>query len=259
MFSLLWRAFKNHLDAHLSVPVNFYASVIGMLVNNFLFLYGMWLMLFQGKEQNQPAFHYYLALVSTVYVGWGLLMTFAYGLRFMGEVIDDGRLEPMLGTPRHPLLMVAIGESNPSPIGDFIQGFAAWGLLFYFSDSAFAWRSLAVMGIVAFGFLGVFIFAGSIAFFSNRGGRVGSFLIECTLSFTIYPTGKMFSGSARYILYLTPAFLTGVLPMEVVEHAGLWAFFKALIAASIFFFLSVQFFQLGLKKYRAASLVGVFR
>jgi ABC-type uncharacterized transport system permease subunit len=259
LMRLLWQAFKNNLDAHLSVPVNFYAAVIGMAVNNFLFLYGMWLMLFQGKEQNQAAFQYYLALVATVYTSWGILMTFAYGLRFMGETIDDGRLEPMMGTPRHPLLLVAIGESNPSPIGDFIQGIAAWGLLFYFSNAAFAWRSLLMMAVVILAFLGVFIFAGSIAFLSNRGGRIGSFLIESTLSLTLYPTGKMFTGNARYILYLTPAFLTGVLPMEVVEKAGLADFFKSFLLAALFFFLSLKFFWFGLKKYKAASLVGVFR
>ena len=259
MIPLVLRALRFHLDAHLSIPANFFAAVGGMLINNILFLYGMWLMLFDGKEQNIKIFPYYLTLISLAYVGWGGIMFVGSGLRRLGERIDDGTLEPMLGTPRHPLVLVAIGDSDPAALGDVIQGFLNWLLLFYFASSAYAWRSLGLLAVVVLAFLAVFILAGSISFFMNRGSFLSDFIVESTLSFTLYPTGKMFTGYSRYILYVTPALLTGVLPMQVIESTSLAQLFIYLSAVALFFMFSLWVFSKGLKRYRGSNLIGALR
>ena len=103
MISLFFKAMKHNWSAQASNPVNLWCGLLTMIVNNILFLYGMWLMMFAGKEQNKAIFPFYLTLTVLAYIGWGTLNFFLGGLKELGYIIDDGKLEPMLGTPRHPL------------------------------------------------------------------------------------------------------------------------------------------------------------
>jgi ABC-type uncharacterized transport system permease subunit len=256
MFRLFFKAIRNNWSAQASNPVNLWSAVITMIVNNLLFLYGMWLMLFDGKEQNKELWPYYLTLTVMAYVGWGTVNFFVGGLKIMGETIDNGKLEPMMGTPRAPLLLVAISESSATALGDLMQGLITLGLLFWVSDAMWALRAAFCCVIVTIGFATIFIAAGTLTFFMTRGASLSTFLIESTLSFTMYPMPKILGGHARWILYMIPAALTATLPMSWVENADLAAFATMLAATTICFFLSVKFFNVGLKRYRAASYIG---
>lgn len=256
MTTLLFKAFRNNWSAQASNKVNLWAALVTMIANNLLFLYGMWLMLFDGKAQNKSLFPYYLTMTVLAYVGWGTLNFFVGGLRILGEMIDNGKLEPMLGTPRSPLLLVAISDSNATALGDLIQGVITLVILFWLQDYDWVLRALFCSGIAIVGFAAIFIFAGTLAFFMSRGASLSFFIIESTLSFTMYPMTKILEGSSRWLLYLIPAALTATLPMAWVEEAG-WAHFVIMMACtSLCFVLSILFFYQGLRRYRAASFVG---
>jgi ABC-type uncharacterized transport system permease subunit len=189
------------------------------------------------------------------YIGWGSLNFFVGGLRMMSEIIDNGKLEPMMGTPRSPLLLVAISESSATALGDLIQGIITLGLLFLFGDAMWVLRAAVCSVFVIIGFAGIFIAAGTVAFFMNRGAALSFFIIESTLSFTMYPMTKILEGPSRMLLYVIPAALTATLPMAWIEDAG-WPQFLLMLTCVLFFFaLSIVFFYQGLKRYRAASFV----
>lgn len=257
MFRLFFKALRNNWSAQASNRANLGAAVITMIANNLLFLYGMWLMLFDGKEQNKELWPYYLTMTTLAYVGWGAVNFFAGGLKMMGEFIDNGQLEPMMGTPRSPLLLVALSHSSATALGDLLQGLITLGLLFWVHDSTWGLRAAFCCVIVIVGFASVFIAAGTMTFFMTRGSSLSTFLIESTLSFTMYPMPKILSGHSRWILYLIPATLTATLPMSWVEEARLGTFLIMLSAVMCGFFLSVKFFNLGLTRYRAASYVSI--
>lgn len=226
-----------------------------MIANNVLFLYGMWLMIFDGKAQNKLLFPYYLTLTALAYIGWGSLNFFVGGLREMGEIIDNGKLEPMLGTPRSPLLLVAISQSSATALGDLIQGLVTLGLLFWVADANWALRAILASVVVLFGFASVFIAAGTLAFFVSRGASLSFFIIESTLSFTMYPVTKILEGPSRWFLYVIPAVVTATLPMAWIEEAGWLQFLTMMILTFMAFLLSIAFFYQGLKRYRAASYI----
>ncbi len=170
-------------------------------------------------------------------------------------MIDNGRLEPMLGTPRSPLLLVAISESSATALGDLIQGVLMLGLLFWLRDYEWVLRAALGSVIVLISFAAIFIAAGTLAFFLNRGASLSYFFIESTLSFTMYPMSKVLEGRSRYLLYVIPATLTATLPMTWIEEAGWRHFFIMLFSTLIFFALSIAFFYQGLRRYRAASYI----
>lgn len=255
MFRLFFKAIRNNWSAQASNRANLSSAIITMIVNNLLFLYGMWLMLFDGKEKNKELWPYYLTLTVLAYVGWGTVNFFAGGLKVMGETIDNGRLEPMMGTPRAPLLLVALSESSATALGDLIQGLITLGLLFYVSDIGWVLRAAFSSVIVIIAFATIFIAAGTLTFFMSRGSSLSQFLIESTLSFTMYPMPKVLGGPSRWILYLIPAALTATLPMSWVEGAEVGTFLTMLAATSICFCLSVKFFNIGLRRYKAASYI----
>lgn len=255
MLSLLGKAIKHNWSAQASNPVNLWSGLLTMIVNNILFLYGMWLMLFAGKEQNQKIFPFYLTLTVLAYIGWGTLNFFVGGLRELGEIIDDGKLEPMLGTPRHPLLLVAISRSSVTALGDFLQGIFTLGFLYWYTGFEWALRASFASVIVIIGFAAIFIAAGTLAFFMSRGASLSVFIIESTLSFTMYPMTKVLEGNSRMLLYLIPAALTATIPMEWIENASWGSFFMMMITTVSGFFFSVLFFNYGVKNYRASSYV----
>ena len=260
MLRLLAMALRFQWDSHRSNLPNLIAGAMGMIINNIIYLTGMWGMLFAGKPDNQPIFRYYLALNAMTMMSWGGLCFFVGGLRTMGDLVDDGALEPMLATPRDPLLLVAISKSHPMAFGDFVMGFVfliSAGA--YLQDWAFAGRFLIAAMISAVGFAGVFIGAGSLSFFIPRGTAVGNLFTETTLSLSVYPTGKIFSGEGRRLLLLTPAAATGVLPIEAIERASFSAYLTALAVAAAVLGIGVGIFRLGVRRYATVSLISANR
>ncbi|MFS4457792.1 ABC-2 family transporter protein [Bdellovibrio sp. HCB2-146] len=255
MTVLLLKAFKHNWSAQASNKVNLWAAMITMIVNNVFFLYGMWLMLFDGKAQNKPLFPYYLTMTALAYVAWGSLNFFLGGLREMGEMIDSGKLEPMMGTPRSPLLLVAISQSSATALGDLLQGVVTLIALFWLCDIEWVLRAIFASVVVVIGFAAIFIAAGTLAFFVNRGAQLSFFIIESTLSFTMYPVTKILDGPSRMLLYVIPAAITATLPMTWIEETGWIHFAEMMICTSLVFLLSIVFFNTGLKRYRAASFV----
>lgn len=256
MFRLFFKAIRNNFSAQASNKANLWAAMITMVVNNILFLYGMWLMLFDGKEQNKALWPYYLTMTVLAYIGWGAVNFFTGGLKGMGEIIDNGRLEPMLGTPRHPLFLIAISESSATALGDLLQGLITLALLGWVSDIGWVMRAALCSAIVTVNFATIFIAAGTLTFFMNRGSALSIFIIESTLSFTMYPMTKVLGVNSRWILYFIPAVLTATLPMNWIENGSVMSFAILFFVSAVCLYASIQFFKLGVKSYRAASYLG---
>lgn len=232
-----------------------WSAIITMIVNNILFLYGMWLMLFDGKEQNKTLWPYYLTMSVLAYIGWGAVNFFTGGLKAMGEIIDNGRLEPMLGTPREPLFLIAMSESSTTALGDLLQGLFTLALLGWVCDIHWVLRAAICSAIVTINFATIFIAAGTLTFFMNRGASLSLFIIESTLSFTMYPMTKILGAESRWVLYVIPAALTATLPMDWIENGSLISFIIMFLSSLVCLFLSIHFFKWGLKSYRASSFI----
>ena len=94
MLRFLGKALRYNMSAHISNVPNLLAATLGMVLNNGIFLLGMWGMLFAGKEQNQDLLHYYIALNVLMMLSYGVLCFFFGGWIEMGDLIV--KAEPRL-------------------------------------------------------------------------------------------------------------------------------------------------------------------
>lgn len=254
---LIKLAFRYHWDAQKSNPANLIAATLGMVLNNVIILWGLWVMLFDGKPNSSQLTLYFLSLNTIVVLAWGMICFFFGGVRSLSEYIEDGTLEPMLATPRNPLVLVGISQSITPALGDILQGLCNLAALFYLAPFALASRCALFALVSGIAFLGLFILTGSVPFFIRRGSALAQLLLECNLSLSFYPTGQVFSGRTRVLLFLTPAAVTGVLPIEAIESGSLLSGVVAWVAASLFLWVAVQVFRIGLKRYQSASYVTI--
>ncbi len=256
---LFLRALAYNLDAHRANAANLAAGAAGMVINNVIFLAGVWAMFFAGKARNQELVPYFVALQVVVMTSWGAVAFFLGGLRSLPEYVTDGSLEPMLATPRSPVLLAAISRSGAPALGDLLMGLAGVGAIAWKWGGLMALASLVAAAVSAVGFAALFILAGAICFFIPRGNPVGNLLIEVTLSLSVYPSGKIFSTGGRLALLLTPVAVTSLLPLDIVEKLGIRELALACLVALASLAVSLGLFRWGLRKYRATSLIGARR
>lgn len=254
-FRLALLAARYHWDAHRASPANFFAAVFGMVINNLIVLWGLWVMLFDGKVDGDRLAINFIALNAMITVAWGSIEFFAGGMRALADYIEDGTLEPMLATPRNPLILIGISQSSAPALGDILQGFVNLAFLFATAPLGLASGCFAFTFVSAAGFLGLFIFAGSLGFFLPRGSTLARLLIECNLSFSFYPSGQVFDGKGRLFLYVLPAAAAAILPMDAIEQGTWGAAGISIVAALGFLLVACRIFALGLKRYQTASYV----
>lgn len=226
-----------------------------MILNNAIVIWGLWAMLFDGKPDQRELTVYFLILNGVLTTAWGSVCFLFGGFHALGKHVEDGSLEPMLSTPRHPLLLVGLSESLLPALGDVIQGVLNMAVLFFLAPVEQAIRCVVFTGICATAVVGLFVATGSIPFFVKRGNGLAYLLREICLSLSFYPTGKVFTGQARIVLYLTPAALLGVLPVSAIE-SGSWRLATAsALGAFSFLWLSIRIFQTGLRRYQTTNYV----
>jgi ABC-type uncharacterized transport system permease subunit len=254
---LVGLAIKFHWDAQKSNPANLFAATFGMITNNLIVMWGLWAMLFDGKPDAHHMTLYFIALNAMITVAWGSVCFFIGGVRWIGEYVEEGTLEPMLATPRDPLLLVAISQIITPALGDILQGLLGLAVLAYLAPFAMFVRCVLFTVVSATAFLGLFILMGSIPFFVRRGNALSQLLLECNLSLSFYPTGQVFTDRGRILLLLTPAAVTGVLPMEAIDTGTASTMVTSIVGACVFLWLAVQVFRQGLQRYQSASYVTV--
>jgi ABC-type uncharacterized transport system permease subunit len=252
--------FRYTLSSHLANPGNLFAGMLGMLANNLIFLYGLWGMLFYGKPETQAVFEYFIVLTGVVNLSWGCINFFLGGLRALGDLINEGTLEPLLCTPRSSLFLAACSRSSPIALGDILTGLISLGVAAQRQGGMVLLQAIPVILVSAIGFAGVFILTGSLAFYLKKGSFIGMLVVEVILALSGYPTGKIFQDKTRWILMLTPTVLITILPMEAFETTNFSHFFLVILKsgwyACGFLSLAIIIFKRGLRRFQSVSLVG---
>jgi len=252
---LISLAVRYHWDSQKSNPANLFAAVFGMILNNGLAVWGLWAMLFDGKPDGKQLTVYFLALNGMITIAWGSVCFFLGGLHSLSTHVEDGSLDPMLATPRNPILLVAISNSLTAALGDVIQGSLTIVILFFIASWTEALRCVLFSFIGIFAVMGLFIFTGCIPFWMKRGSSLSILMREMCLALSFYPSSKIFNGMSRTLVYLTPALVVGILPIDAVE-TGTWSSsFIATSASIAFFFATVQLFGFSLKRYQTSNYV----
>ncbi len=254
-WTLILLAISFHWDAQRSNPVNLFAAIGGMVINNSIVLFGLWAMLFSGKPDGEEVTLYFLTLNTVVTIAWGATCFFMGGFYSLAEFIEEGSLEPMLSSTRHPLLLVGISQSVLPALGDLIQGFCTLGVVSYLGGFSLGLKCFSLVGVSAIACTATFILTGSIPFYVTRGGQLASLIREICLALSFYPTGKVFDDRMRWALWLTPAAAVALMPMRAIENWGVPEVTVAVLSAVGLFIFAVLVFHFGLRRYQSANYI----
>lgn len=257
MLSFLTKALRYNLNAHVSNVPNLIAATVGMLLNNTIFLLGLWGMLFAGKSQNQELLHYYIALNVLIMTSYGIICFFFGGWIEMGDLIVNGHFESKLATPRHPLLLVGTHALHPSALGDLLMGLAGVVLLLGMGEAGMAIRTFFASILAVFAFYSLFILSGSLAFFIPRGNAMAHLLNNLAIILCSYPVGKIFPmGIGRLLILMSPVAAISLMPMDWIEEGTMFDFSKAAAAIFLLWLVAMGVYRQGVKRYQALNLIG---
>jgi ABC-2 type transport system permease protein len=255
MIDLFWLAFKNQWSAQMKKSIEFFSSLLAIILNNSFYLYGIYLLAILSMRSDPFATKEYLVSTGMVMTSWGLLNVFGGGLFQLGVLIETGELETFLAKPRPSLFLVAISKSNLVSIGEIVQGVATIVLAMFLYGLPLGFRAVLISVILTFAFAGVVVLIGSLSFFSSRGSQLSSVILNIILTLSLFPVGHVLQGREKWILYLTPLLMTATLPRLTTLIGSVPLFLASFIATSSLFFVSLLFFNFGLKKYKAKNYI----
>lgn len=254
MPGLFWLGFKNQWSVQMKKPIEFFSSIIAIILNNSLYLYGIYLLALSIGE-DPSASKEYLISTGMVLTSWGLLNIFGGGLYQLGTLIETGEFETFLSKPRAPLFLIAISKSNLVSIGEVVQGVVTIILASFFYGLPLGLRALSGSIILTFGFAGIVILIGSFSFFSSRGSQLSYVLLNIILTLSLFPVGRALKGREKWILYFTPLLMTATLPRLSTLTGNSILILTYCFATLFLFFISIVVFEFGKRKYKAKNYI----
>lgn len=246
-----------NLRAATALRGSFLIEVAFMALNNFTFFVFWWVLMRRVPSLRGWSLGDIQLLFGMVAVSFGLTVTLAGGVRFLGRVIDEGELDTLLTQPK-PVLVHALGmRLQPAGFGDVLSGviFIAW-------SGVVSWQSVPAVIIAIVASALVFLACGivffSLAFWLGRIESVARQLWELLITFSMYPE-PLFGGMVRLALFtVLPAGFVAYVPARVIHSPSAANVCVLLIAATGYMAFAVRVFDNGLRRYASGSRFSTF-
>jgi ABC-2 type transport system permease protein len=246
-----------NLKAPLALRGAFVVQVVFMALNNFTFFVFWWVLMKHVPSIRGWRLGDIAVLFGIVAVAFGLAVSLAGGVRYLGRLIEEGDLDTLLTQPRS-VLVYALGlRSQPSGFGDVLSGilFIAWS-----GEVSWSTVPLVVAAVVAGALIlvacGIVFF--SLAFWFGRVDSVSRQLWELLITFSLYPE-PLFGGALRLALFtLLPAGFVGYIPARVIQAPSLLDVVLLAGGSVVYMALAVVVFDRGLRCYASGSRFNTF-
>jgi ABC-2 type transport system permease protein len=246
-----------NFKAALALRGAFVMQVLFMALNNFTFFVFWWALMQHTPTLRGWRLADVQVLFGIVAVAFGVTVTFAGGVRYLGQAIEDGAMDTLLTQPK-PVLLHALGlRLQPSGFGDVLSG-----LVFIIWSGEVTWRTAPLVALAiaasALAFLACGIIFFSLAFWLGRVETVARQLWDLLITFALYPE-PLFGGALRFALFtILPAGFVGYLPARVVRAPSVANVAALAIGAALYLALAVRLFDLGLRRYASGSRFSTF-
>ncbi|HUF37871.1 MAG TPA: ABC-2 family transporter protein [Anaerolineales bacterium] len=249
----LWKA--NLLSA-MEYRVSFILQVLGMMLNNAAY-FVFWFIFFERFESVRGwGLVDMFVLFGIVAASFGLGVFLFGNIRFLADMIAEGRMDYYLSLPRPVLLHSLASRSTISGLGDFIYGLISFALAGQYSPDAVLRFALGVVvgTTVLVAFLTI---AQSLAFWIGSASMIAMQASNAIVTFSLYPL-TLFDGTAKLILFtILPAAFIGSVPAEFVRAFSWEQLAQMSLAAVGLLALAIWVFQRGLRRYESGSAIQV--
>jgi viologen exporter family transport system permease protein len=245
------------LKATLALRGAFIVQALFMALNNFVFFVFWWALMRRVPSVRGWHLADIQLLYGVVAAAYGLTVIFAGGVRYLGQLIDDGGLDTLLTQPKSVLLYAVGMRSQPSGIGDVFSG-----LVFIALSGQVSWREVPTVAAVVVASGMVFLACGivffSLAFWIGKVDTVARQLWELLITFSLYPE-PLFGGVLRLVLFtVLPAGFVGYLPARVVRAPSAANVALLTAGAVVYLAVAVRLFDRGLRRYASGSRFSTF-
>jgi ABC-2 type transport system permease protein len=246
-----------NVKATLALRGAFAVQVAFMALNNLTFFVFWWALMRRVPVLRGWRLGDVELLFGMVAAAFGLTVTFAGGVRYLGRFIDEGDLDTLLTQPKSVLVHVLGLRSQPSGFGDLLSGmlFIAW-------SGQLSWHTLPTVAAAVASSTLVLIASGimffSLAFWLGKVETVARQLWELLITFSLYPE-PLFGGMLRLVLFtVLPAGFVGYLPVRVVHAPSLAGVALLVMGAGAYLAVAVLVFDRGLGRYASGSRFSTF-
>jgi viologen exporter family transport system permease protein len=249
----VWQA---NLQSVMEYRISFITQVFGMMFNNFIY-FVIWMIFFDRfKEVRGWGINDMYITYGVIAGAFGLVSVFFGNSFFLGDIINNGRLDYYLSLPRPVLLHTVSSRMISSGVGDLTYGFLSYALSGQFTWDGLLRFILAIL-LGAIVFAAFLILVNSLAFWAGIVSSFSNLMVNAIITFGIYPY-SLFDNYAKLILFtVVPAALMGAVPGEFVRAFTWQTLAQLLLGAMIFLGLAVTIFRLGLKRYESGSAIQI--
>lgn len=242
-----------NLLAGMEYRASFIAQVVGMFLNDGLWLAFWWLYFTRFPVVEGWRREDVMVLWAVLALSYGLAVGVFGNSRRLAGLIAQGQLDYYLVLPKNALLHALVSRMDYTAIGDALFGlavFLALGPVRPGTAALFLVAALAGAAILA----GFFVTVSSLAFFLGNAEGLAGQVHNAMIHFSTYPT-SIFQGVVKIVLFtLIPAGFISSVPVYLIREFHPW-FLAALVsvgAAAVA--LGWGAFQLGLRRYESGNL-----
>jgi len=256
VLSLIWAYARLNASMMMEYRASFVSQVIGMFVND-----GLWLVFWALYFARFPVVrgwqqHDVFMLWAVVTLAYGLAMgLFGNALR-LAYLIMQGQLDYYLVMPKDVLVHALLGRMYFTAWGDVLFGFLVFGIFGHPTPARLAvfFTASVLSGLIMLSFA---VLAHSLAFFLGSSQALSNQVMNALIHFSTYPT-SLFQGVTKIILYtVIPAAFVSGLPVSLLRQFS-WKMLGILAgAALVTAVLAYWVFRAGLSRYTSGNLVNL--
>jgi ABC-2 type transport system permease protein len=248
---------KLKIKRMLMFKANLISQTIGMILNNLAFLL-IWRLLFQRFGSiNGYSMKEIVLIEGFVAIFYAFFYLLFGGVMKLSEYLNQDRILDLQLYPVNPLTILTTKSGAPSQFGDFLQGVAMIIIYLTINPSSWLWVIIGLI-LTIVGIYGVSLFFNSLIFFFPQTLTAFSEVID-----TIYVGGSMypsqnFTGTFRYLLYLTLLIPVVSFPIEVIRGIFSPTFLLYTLTAVILInLLGYAVWKAGIKRVESGSTGGI--
>ena len=257
-FSLFLNLHKFARKSEAQYPVNFFMSLLLMILNDGLFFFIFYLFLNYFKNWFLRWQDFLLAW--WVFTFWyGIIVWVFSNLYKLSQIIENWKLDYYLSFPIHPLILLASTKIEVEALGDILFSFVSLWFYFYLTGFSF-WiflKVIMVLLIVSLFIVWLGLIVWSISFWQERASLWTSYIWYIYWTLWSYPY-KIFT---KNLLIFVLSILILLFPSWVLSQIlivrwwfGILDIVFIMFCISVFVFW-IWLFNKGLKRYSSGNLV----
>jgi ABC-2 type transport system permease protein len=250
---LTWEMSKFSLLSAMEYRMSFWVKIFGMIVNDLFHIFA-WVVLYQS-------FHGWVfqdtALLFAIFLTMsGIFIYFAAGTLHIAKNIAEGKLDYYLSLPKNPLWHMVVDRTEIFGLADVVIGI----VLFALFGNPDLQRILLFLGVVFISIIILIaytIFVQSLAFFVGDFEETAERWFWTLFGFGFYPQNIFFGPMKLVTLTVLPAFFVFTVPTRLLTSFDWMDLLLLVLVAAASFLISIQVFQIGLKRYESGNLINV--